>query len=301
MMQPIELRGILPAVVTPFAADGRLQGAALEKLLEKLYGAGVHGVYVCGQTGEGLLQPLAQRKQAAQIAVRCAPPEKLTVIHVGAADAAGAIELARHAAHIGATAISSLPPLKGDAKAIRDYYRALAAAAELPLLLYYFPEIAPAVSEPGLIEDLLALPGVIGLKFTDYNLYRLWQLRRAGAVVFNGRDAVLAAGLLMRANGGIGSFYNLVPELFLRVFDLAAEGRFDEAYCAQNQINELIDIVLQFPLISAIKKILRWSGLDCGECHPSLPRLSTDQERELRSRLAHWSLAGHPFAGLKIE
>ena len=48
--------GILPAVVTPFDSEGRFQERAFERLLGRLYAAGVHGVYVCGTTGEGVLQ-----------------------------------------------------------------------------------------------------------------------------------------------------------------------------------------------------------------------------------------------------
>jgi dihydrodipicolinate synthase/N-acetylneuraminate lyase len=52
--------GILPAVVTPFDDDERLNASAFERLLERLYAQGIHGVYACGSTGEGLLQSVAQ-------------------------------------------------------------------------------------------------------------------------------------------------------------------------------------------------------------------------------------------------
>src|SRR3954465_2243934 len=103
--------GILPAVVTPFDDRLRVNGEAFERLLAALYQTGIHGIYVCGQTGEGLLQSVENRKQAAEIAVRCSPPDKAVIVHVGASDLADAVELARHAERIGVHAISSLPPL----------------------------------------------------------------------------------------------------------------------------------------------------------------------------------------------
>ena len=66
--------------------------------------------------------------------------------------------------------------------------------------------------------------------------------------------------LLTGASGGIGSFYNLVPELFLQIWEASRQHGWEGAQTAQNRVNELIEIVLDFPMISAIKTILRWSG-----------------------------------------
>ena len=295
-----KLHGILPAVVTPFGRDLSFAPARFEELLGTLFAAGVHGVYVCGHTGEGRLQPVAQRKHVAETAVRCAPPGRAVVVHVGAAQLEDARELARHASAIGATAVSSLPPPGASPDQIREYYRGLSDSCELPLLLYYFPELCPALADFALLSDLLPLSHVVGLKFTDFDLFRLWKLRRAGHLVFNGRDEVLAAGLLMGASGGIGGFYNLVPELFLRVWNSAQEGRWEEARAVQRQINELVDIVLGFPLIGAIKQILAWSGIDCGGCLPPNRDLDTEQQSRLRELLAQSEVGRLSFAGMRL-
>jgi len=295
------LQGILPAVVTPFDAEGQFSPTAFEQLMEALFAAGVHGVYVCGQTGEGLQQAPAQRKLVAEAAVRCAPQAASVVIHVGAAALEDAAELARHAARIGATAISSLPPPGEQVpERILTYYRGLAEASELPLLLYYFPEITPAISNLQLLEDLLALPNVVGLKFTDFDLYRLSNFRRLGHVVFNGRDEVLVAGLLMGASGGIGTFYNLIPELFLDVWDLSQKGDWEKAREIQGEINELITLTLRFPLLPAVKKILAWSGIDCGECLPPNRKLSQDEEIRLRDLLRQSEIGKRTCCGLRV-
>ena len=87
------------------------------------------------------------------------------------------------------------------------------------------------------LEELCSLPNVIGVKFTDFDLYRMAAVARPGRAVFNGRDEVLAAGLLMGADGGIGSFYNLAPDLFVALYDAAVAGRWDEARAIQQRIN----------------------------------------------------------------
>lgn len=293
-----EFQGMLPAVVTPFDPEGRFCPSAFEALLERLFEAGVHGVYVCGQTGEGLLQPVAQRKQVAEVAVRCAPPHRQVIVHVGALTTADAVDLARHAYRSGAHAVSSLPPLGNFSFAeIRAYYRTLAEASDLPLLVYFFPDICPIIRTTEQILELLEIPNVIGLKFTDFNLYQLSLLRQQDAVVFNGRDEVLVAGLLMGASGGIGSFYNLVPQLFLQVWEHSRQQRWQEAREAQRKINELIEITLRFPVFPVIKKILAWRGLNCGECLPPHRPLTTEEEAVLRELLLGSSVSETLFAG----
>jgi N-acetylneuraminate lyase len=291
-----ELRGILPALVTPFDESGALVEAAFEKLLERVYKTNIDGVYVCGSTGEGLLQPIEQRKRVAEMAVRCSPGGKQVIVHTGAYRTADAVELTRHAGEIGATAVSSLPPAGVYSfDELRAYYRALAAASDLPFLVYYFPAITGSVASVTQILDLCALPNVAGLKFTDHDFFKLSLVRNTGAVVFNGYDEMLVAGLLMGASGGIGTFYNLVPELFVEVYRLAQSGCWTEARAVQARINALIELTLPYPCFPAVKAILRWSGLDCGNCLEPRRSLTPEEERRLRDAVrasSHAGLAG---------
>jgi N-acetylneuraminate lyase len=291
-MPTATFEGILPAVITPFDADGNFAPAAFERLLEKLYAVPIDGLYVSGQTGEGHLQPVCQRKQSAEIALRCSPPGKTVVIHVGAYRTSDALELARHAASIGAHAVASLPPLGSYSFAeVEAYYRSLAAVSDVPILVYYFPAISPVIRETQQALDLLAIPNVIGFKFTDHNLYQLSQIKKSGAVIFNGHDEVLTAGLLMGADGGIGSFYNLIPELFVEAFRLARQGQWERARHIQKRINELVEIVLRFPLTPAIKLILSWTGMNCGRCLEPRRSLTPQEESCLRAALRDSSFA----------
>src|SRR5215510_12515307 len=247
------LAGIVPAVVTPFDEEGKFNLRSFERLAERLYGAGVHGLYLCGSTGEGMLQTVAQRKQVAEAAMRNSPAGKSVIVHVGANTTDEAIELARHAARIGAHAISSLPPCVGvySFAEIKSYYERLAAASSIPLLIYFFPEVAPAIKSAGQVLELAAIENVAGLKFTDYDLYTMLRLKERGATIFYGRDEMLSAGLLLGADGGIGSFYNVIPELFMRLWLLARQGRWDEARHLQARINDFITITLRYPLFPA--------------------------------------------------
>lgn len=282
------LFGILPAVLTPFNENGEFAEGPFAQLLERLYDSNVHGVYLCGSTGEGLLQSVEQRKRITEAAIRNSPRGKQVIVHVGASNAREALELATHAASAGATAISSLPPLTGNYSfgEIESYYKTLAKNCPLPLLVYYFPEIAPVISSPEQLRTLCAIEGVAGAKFTSYDLLTMSQLKKDGATVYYGRDEMLAAGLLFGADGGIGTFYDLVPGAFTEIFRLAEEGRWQEIMPVQAQVNELIRISLRYPLYPAMKELLRWTGIDCGPClAPRREYLTAAEANRLRTEI----------------
>lgn len=282
----MNVKGILPALMTAVTADGRVDTNAMERLVARLYAAGVHGLYVCGQTGEGLQQSVAMRKTALEAAMAATPKDKYVIAHVGAARLEDAIELARHAAAKGACAVSSLPPAGAFSyQEIRGYYAALAAASEVPLVLYFYPEVAPGLRAEQVVE-LCSVPNVAGVKFTSFELNRIAEMNRGGAFVLNGRDEVLVAGLLMGACGGIGSFYNLLPETCLEVWEAAQRGAWSEARAGQDRMNRLILAVLKFPMIPAIKKLLEWSGVPCGAALPPRRGLSAEEEAALKVEIA---------------
>lgn len=283
--------GIYPAIVTPLDGQARFAPRPFEELIARLYAAGVHGLYVCGQTGEGLQQTEDQRKQVAEAAVRCSPAGKQVVVHVGAHSTAAAVDLARHASKSGAAAVSSLPPSGAYSfDEIRAYYEAVASASTVPLLIYYFPVIAPAIRTAEQILELCRIPNVVGLKFTDSDLYRLWVIRATGAIVFNGSDEMLVAGLIMGANGGIGSIYNLLPRHFVALYSHAMAGRWEEARRVQYRINEFIAVVLRYPVNPAVKALLRATGIDCGRCIAPRRGLTPKEEVDLREAIAKTEL-----------
>jgi len=293
----VNLSGILPAIVTPIDEAEEFTPRSLELLLERLYEAGSHGVYVSGNTGEGLAQPIADREKVIEATVRNTPKGRTVVAHVGAHRTKDAIRLAKFSAKAGVQAVSSLPPIGAySLQEVKDFYAALAAASDCPVLVYYFPQFSQVIATLEAQRELLTVPNVIGLKFTDFDLYSLSQLKLTGATVFNGHDEILAAGLLMGADGGIGSFYNLVPELLVEVWDKARAGDWAGARATQDRINELIELTLRYPMLPAIKTMLAWSGIDCGPCFAPRCRLTADQEDGLAGALAASSFRDAVFA-----
>ncbi|MEZ5354792.1 MAG: dihydrodipicolinate synthase family protein [Bryobacteraceae bacterium] len=282
----MKFQGILPAIVTPLDSKERFHEQAFSQLCERFYAAGVDGLYVCGQTGEGPDLPSSERKRAAETALRVSPAGKTVIVHVGARSLRQSVDLARHAEKTGAHAISSLPPgARYSFEETRNYYRELAASVHIPVLIYYFPALAPNLTHIDQILELAALPNVIGLKFTDSDMFKLWDLVRHGATVFMGSDEMLSAGLLMGAHGGIGGTYNVMPPLFVEMYAHARAGRWKQAKNVQDIVNPIVDAILRSPPLGAIKQMLEWSGIKAGL--PVAPRrgLSAEEQAALADRL----------------
>lgn len=288
-------KGMYPALVSPRDEQGEFSGDAFEKLIGHIYEQGSHGVYVAGNTGEGYLMTLEERKLATEIAVKTSRGHGRVVVHVGAPSERDAVELSKHASKVGADAISSLPPYVQGYKFddILSYYSELAIASELPLFVYYIPVVTHQEFSLDQIEAMLDVKGVIGLKFTNHNLYLMEGVLngRHHPHVFNGHDEVALAGITMGAQAGIGTFYNLMPAHFVGIYEAVLERDLETGRKLQGEVNSLIRICQKYGGHASVRAILRWQGIDCGDpVKPTRP-LDEDGLASLRRELDMSGLA----------
>jgi N-acetylneuraminate lyase len=275
-----------PAFFSPLDEAHRFVPKTAESLMLHLLAAGFDGTYAAGSTGEGLNLRMEDRKALVETLMGVMPSGKKLFVHVGASTIADALELAEHAAKSGAHAISSLPP-KGEAREVRAYYETLAEKSALPLILYYFPKVAPlAFPDSQTLIDLCDLPNVLGVKFTDFNLYLLQRLTTRGKLVFNGYDEALGAGLLMGAQGGIGSTYSLFPELYLEIFAAAQRGDWESVRTWQLQVNAVFDVLFNYPFFPALRAVMSFRGFDLGPM-VGADLLSRRQTADLLNEISH--------------
>jgi N-acetylneuraminate lyase len=288
---------ILPALVTPLTPSGELDQPSTERLIDHLYQKGVGGLYVTGSTGEGIYLDFEIRKKIVEVAVSLSKKRGNVIVHVGAIQAAKAIELADHAARVGADAISSIPPFAGGYSwsEVHSFYADLAAASRLPVIAYYIPGLTGQQRTLEELATLLTIPNIAGYKFTEYNLYTMQRLLARFSpeqIMYNGPDEMLALGLQFGAHGGIGTTYNFMPELIVKIARLCHEGRFADAVAIQRQANEIIEPLLASHGLAASKQILYWQGLiDHPHCAQPRAGLSDHQRTELRRRLATTAIA----------
>ncbi|MGN0742418.1 MAG: dihydrodipicolinate synthase family protein [Candidatus Fimadaptatus sp.] len=289
-MNRIMFRGIMPALITPVNGDGSLREEVTRKLVRDLSATGITGFYILGSTGEGVATDRERRMEFAEL-VREARPEGISIIdHIGASDLATVKKLARHARRIGLDAISSVPPFffSYDEQGVLDYYRAMSDESEgLPLIVYAAPMAGPLLPV-STIEKMLDIPGFIGMKFTNPNYYLMSRYKKidGGNInIFNGPDETCALGLMMGADGAIGSTYNIMPRTFVGIYNAVQAGDVREAMRLQHKADDLIEALLDYNVVEAVKAALTLKGYDVGDVTPPLPRMSDAQKAALTERL----------------
>lgn len=289
-MNRIMFRGIMPALITPVNGDGSLREEVTRKLVRDLSATGITGFYILGSTGEGVATDRERRMEFAEL-VREARPEGISIInHIGASDLATVKKLARHARRIGLDAISSVPPFffSYDEQGVLDYYRAMSDESEgLPLIVYAAPMAGPLLPV-STIEKMLDIPGFIGMKFTNPNYYLMSRYKKidGGNInIFNGPDETCALGLMMGADGAIGSTYNIMPRTFVGIYNAVQAGDVREAMRLQHKADDLIEALLDYNVVEAVKVALTLKGYGVGDVTPPLPRMSDAQKAALTARL----------------
>jgi N-acetylneuraminate lyase len=265
------IHGILPALLTPMDDDGVVVNhAALSRLVELHIQSGVSGFFVCGGTGEGLLLAPKERRAVLETVVAATRGRVRVIAHVGALDTGTAQRLAAHAAGLGVDAVAAVPPFyfRVDDDALYEHYRLIADAADgTPVYLYNIPSATSVEITARLMEKLIAIPSVRGVKYSSYNLYdmrNIIELASGEITVLSGFDEVCLAGLCMGAHGAIGSTYNVMPATFTAIYQAVQAGDLATAQELQFRANRVIKALLSAPLIAGLKAVLSSWGYACG-------------------------------------
>lgn len=211
---PPPFAGIWPAMLTPTTPAGDPDLAGCERLVELFARQQLGGIYLVGSTGGWPLFTVAERKRIAEVSVSAAAGRIPVMVHVGAVATADAVELATHAAGIGADAVSAVGPIyyKHPADVTFEYYRRVGAATPLPLFAYHLSGVNQSALGPREVAArLLDIPTVAGMKITDHDLYPFGLIRGVAGDrlrLFSGADEVMCHAVLSGACGAIGTFYN---------------------------------------------------------------------------------------------
>ena len=285
----IKFSGIMSALVTCIDENENVKEESMRKIMRWHLKEGMTGFYLTGGTGEGPVLQKQTRKRVVEIAKDECGDRCHLIAHVGAINLITAVELAKHAGEVGVDAISSVPPFffHYSESQIRDYYTALAEASGLPVLMYASPLSGVNITWD-MVERLMDIPGMIGLKWTNYDyftMHRIKELNGGNINVINGPDECLLCGLSMGADGGIGATYNVMPKLFVDIYNKFKSGDIAGAQAAQFQANKLIALLLKFGVVCGVKDILDMLGYDCGyQVYPQ-KRFSPEEQAAFRAAL----------------
>lgn len=284
-----KLKGIFPALVTPFDKEGKIDAKAIERLVEFHLKNGVDGFYIGGSSGEGFLLNIEERKYVID-AVMSAVSGRATVIsHVGALSTNEAVTLADYSSKKGCDAISSVPPFyyKYSFKEIKKYYTDIVAASSIPMIIYHIPNLTGVSFAVENIRELFENEGIIGMKYTSTDFFILQSLISSypEKLFYNGFDEDLIAGFAVGAHGGIGTTYNFMSDKFVKIHKLCKENNFEEARKVQDTVNKIVSVLLEVGVIPGTKEVLAQLGLAINVCRSPFISLEDDAKKIVAERI----------------
>lgn len=285
------LTGLLCPVPTPFSDDGEVAPDRLAAQIEIYRRWPVAGVLLFGTSGEGPLLDAEEEERLAAAARAALPSGMALVVQIGKESERASVAAARRAAAAGADALLCLPPryYPLEPGGIKAFYRAVAAASDLPLLAYHIPQRSKVELEASLLGELAAEGTLAGIKESAGDLELQRSLRAAGGERFrilNGRAGLTLAALRGVADGAILAVANAAPEKALELLEAHAAGRGDRAEAAQRALEPLATCFgarFGVPGIKAALDLRRWPA--GGAPRPPLAALGEAERAEVKAAL----------------
>ena len=270
-MKTTEMNEIITALVTPFDTSGQVNLPVVRQVVRHNLAMGVRCLYVCGSTGEGFSLSPAERKSVAEVACDELRGKGGVIVNVSHLEFDVAVELAAHARQAGAVAVSSLPPLYYPVTRheIERYFLRLLDRVELPMTLYNIPMLSRIALDQAMAARLAEDPKFVGIKHSTEDTFLLSQFKKiAGGrlTVWSGRDAYYLGGLAMGADGAIGSSFNLMGDLFIRITHAYRAGQVERARLVQARTNDVHWRLQTHGGVQSIKRCLQLMGIDVGGC-----------------------------------
>lgn len=287
-------QGIVIPVITPVDGDGRFNEPVYRQLIDFWADNGIDGVFPFGTTGE--FYAFSDEEYRHVLEVTKDAVRGRMAIYAGAnhITTAGVIRIARIAEEVGVDALSVLTPMfiSQTQEELKDYYRSIAEATALPIVIYNNKPKTNVGVEPRTVAELAQVPNIVAVKdstgdMTNTEEYLRLTRHMPDFRVMVGRDTLIYAGLCYGAAGAIASCANVAPALPVEIYRAFRAGDHAGALEAQFKLSELrVNMSLgTFPVV--IKEGLRMLGYDVGDCIRPIAPLSEQARQKLRQVLVN--------------
>jgi 4-hydroxy-tetrahydrodipicolinate synthase len=290
--RPDWLKGVFPALVTPFTDSGSIDEEAFRLLIKQLL-PHVDGMVPCGTTGEFSMLTREEKERVIEICLDEVNGQVPVLPGTGCPSTRETVDLTRWARDAGATGALVVAPyfLKPSFNEIYDHFEAVDAVG-LPLVIYHIPQCTGSHFRWWTAEGMaLGLDHVVGVKDTsgDMPFFMALMEKIGGAVrVFCGHDEIAGAALLVGADGLILASANIIPDIWKEIYEAAQAGELSKVQQRHRDIQILARLVVRKGGPQAIKEALRLMGLNMGNCRLPFIRggeFEREDEEDMRTQL----------------
>lgn len=261
-------KGVMPAMVTPFNKDESINEEYLRNLVNHFIDQGVTGLVPCGTTGEFCNMNFEERLKVIEIVVDETNGRVPVIAGTGETGTKLVIEASKAATDIGADAVIIVTPyyLKPKAKGLYDHYFTIAEKTDIPIVLYNIP-VCTGVELPWtVVEDLVDIENFVAIKDSsgDYKYHSALLEKVSDKIsVLIGWDELVLGALAGGAAGCILGSANVIPKIWLEIYDHVQNNRLLEAQTLQKQVQKIARMLINSGALGA-KECLNLMGIPAG-------------------------------------
>lgn len=286
----MNVEGILVPIVTPFAADGSVNLAALRQLVEHFVRVGVGGIVACGTTGEYYTLNESEREQVLRTVIETVGGRITTVAGINALSTDDSIRRAAQARELGYDGLlCTAPPYSlASQDGILLHFRKLAKATPLPIILYDFPQRVGVQIAEETVHELAKVPNIVGVKESSGNFNRALSLIQARIPDFHiicGADDTAADFLFWGVRSWISGGANVFPAEQVAMVKAAIAGRWDEVRSLMTGMYPVIQAMESGDYNQKAKLGCLRHGVDAGTVRVPLAPLSGADQQAFRAML----------------
>jgi 4-hydroxy-tetrahydrodipicolinate synthase len=291
------LQGIVPALVTPFQEDERIDYNAWQVIVDTLIGSGVNGLCVGGSTGEFCSLDPDERQVSMRFCRQAVAGRVPLYANVGSVTTRDTVKLARHAEEVGVDVVVVVTPyyLRPSPQELAEHLIEVCQAVRLPVVAYNYPQHGGVELTPETVAQVAAkCENLAGVKDSSGRLELALAFRScvqgAPLAVFVGPERLILPALDQGCAGTVTGGANIAPELFVALYKAFREGNREEAVRLQALASQLEEIneLATFP--SVIKEAMKMRGLTAGACRRPVGPMSPDAREKLSSILSRVGL-----------
>ncbi len=237
-------RGSIVALITPMHEDGRVDAAALRRLVDFHVEEGTDAIVAVGTTGESATLNEAEHCEVIRLVVEYAAGRLPVIAGTGANSTTEAISLTRCAREAGADAALLVTPYynKPTQEGLYRHHRAVAEAVDIPQILYNVPGRTACDLLPETVARLAPVPNIVGIKEATGDLSRVARLRELCGPdfdLFSGDDATACEFTLLGGQGVISVTSNVAPRLMHEMCRAALAGDREAAHAVDGKLRAL--------------------------------------------------------------
>lgn len=284
-MAQLNWKGIYPAVLTPFKENGEIDFEMFAKNTEAQISAGVHGIIIAGTLGDAAVLDNDEKFELLSYAKKVVAGRIPLILNIAENTTKNAVDFAKKAKELGADGLMLLPPMryKADDREVVEYFKAVANATDLPILIYNNPVDYATYVSLSMFEELKDYPSIQAVKESTRDLSNITRMKNKFGdrfKVLGGVDTISLETVLLGADGLVAGLVDAFPRETMAMYNYALDGEIEKAIEIYRWFMPLLELDIHPKLIQYIKLAATAEGI----CTPHVraPRLPLVGEEATR-------------------